>query len=300
MIEYLLVLTKLPVKLTWAVLRWIGYALGSQTIAPVLKQSHQYHLDMRRWQARWTELARGVDIKLMTASLSTRDYRETTYLLIRNSGDSLIDELQLCAEAQRGKLKFQETIHLHRLEQGDVFKVMLPSFPLEELWTTKFGAHASYESTEIFPTRLTRENQIEEYSPHAMHCYPTHDDILNGRWQRWRGKLYSTKAIEDDMHELKMRLAWRFCGQFGLLGWHAGELFYDALCRRPYRCLHLVAMYALLTHRWILLSAVWTPLILRCRTLEFVFDEGLQPASNLVFRRGEGARPIRVTQHLQS
>ncbi|MGA7813946.1 hypothetical protein [Caballeronia sp.] len=270
-----------------AVLRWIGYALGSQTIKPVLEQSQRYHLDLRRWQTRWTELARGVDTKLMTASSSTREYRETTYLLIRNSGDSLIDELQLCAEAQRGMLKFQETVHLHRLKPGEIFKIMLPSFPVEELWTTEAGVHASYESTEIFPIRITRETQVEEYLPHALRCHPTHDDSVNGGWQRWRGRLYSTKAIEDDMHELKMRLALRFCGQYGLLGWQAGELFYDALCRRLYRCLPRVTIYAVLTNRWILLSIIWMPLILRWRTLEFVVDDELRGASDLVFRRGD-------------
>ncbi|MBU9665496.1 hypothetical protein KTF22_26835 [Burkholderia multivorans] len=294
--EHLLLFLKWPLKAIWTVLRWLGRALGALVIQPVLEQAHRYHLDLRRWQRRWVELTRGVDAQLLAASPYTSDYRDASYLLIRNSGESVIDELLLCAEAQNGKMKFQESIRLFRLEPGDVFKVTLRSFPIEAIWATESGIFSSYESTEIFPVRLVRDGQVEEFKPIAQRSYPTHVDHLNPGWQWWAGKLYNVKALEDAILDLKFRWAHRFCGQYGMLGFSSKDLLGDVLSSRRYRLLLGVLLYALMANRWMLTLVTWVPLVLRKKRLEFEIDSDMRDATEYVLRRGEGARPVRITR----
>ncbi|QDH28130.1 hypothetical protein [Burkholderia pseudomallei] len=263
-------------------------------IQPVLEQAHRYHLDLRRWQRRWVELTRGVDTQLLAASSYTSDYRDVSYLLIRNSGESVIDELLLCAEAKNGKMKFQESIRLFRLEPGEVFKVTLRSFPIEAIWATESGIFSSYESTEIFPVRLARDGQIEEFKPMALRSYPTHVDHLNPGWQRWAGKLYNVKALEDAILDLKFHWAHRFCGRYGLLGFSSKDLLGDVLSSRRYGRLLGVVLYALMANRWMLTLVTWVPLVLRKKRLKFEIDSDMRDATEYVLRRGEGARPIRI------
>lgn len=298
--EHLLLLFKLPLKGIWSVLRWFGRALGAVTIQPVLEQAHRYHLDLRKWQRRWTELTRGVDTQLLVASPYTRDYRDASYLLVRNSSDSAIDELLLCAEARNGNLKFQEFIHLFRLEPGDVFKVTLPGFPLETLWADEDGIFASYESTEVFPIRLAREGNVEEFKPAAVRSSPTHVDALNPDWQRWGGNLYNTRVLEHEKQDLNIHLAYRFCGQYGFLGFNVKMLLQQVLSRRRYWNLPGVLLYALMTSRWMLSLAIWTPLVLRIKRLKFVLNEDMRRATEYVLFRGEGARPIRVSRKIDA
>ncbi|MBC8726813.1 hypothetical protein [Paraburkholderia sp. UCT2] len=298
--EHLLLLLKWPLKGIWCVLRWLGRALGAVTIQPVLEQAHLYHLDLRKWQRRWTELTRGVDTQLLVASPYTRDYRGASYLLVRNSGESAIDELLLCAEAQNGKLKFQEFIHLFRLEPGDVFKATLPGFPLETLWADEDGIFASYESTEVFPIRLARDGNVEEFKPAALRSSPTHVDALNPGWQRWDGKLYNTRALEGAKQDLNIHLAYRFCGQYGLPGLNAKVLREEVLSCRRYWNLPGVLLYTLMANRWMLSLAIWTPLVLRRKRLKFVLDDDMRRATEYVLFRGEGARPIRVSRKIDA
>ncbi|KVU09312.1 hypothetical protein WK62_05970 [Burkholderia ubonensis] len=298
--EHLLLLLKWPLKGIWGMLRWMGGILGAMTIRPVLEQAHRYHLDLRRWQRRWKELTRGVDTQLLTASPYTRDYRDVSYLLVRNSGESMIDELLLCAEAQNGKLKYQESIHLFRLEPGDVFKVILPRFPLETLWAEEGGIYTSYESTEVFPIRLTRDGQVEEFAAIARRYFPTHTDQLNPDWQRWGGKLYNTRVLEEAKRDLNIYWAHRLCGQYGLPGFNAKVLLEEMLSRRRYRNLPGVLLYALMANRWTLSLAIWTPLVLRRKRLEFVIDDDMRRATEYVLCRGEGARPIRISQKIDA
>lgn len=292
--EHLLLFLKWPLKAIWTVLRWLGRALGAIVIQPVLEQAHRYHLDLRRWQRRWVELTHGVDTQLLSASPYTRDYRDVSYLLIRNSSESVINELLLCAEAQNGNMKFQESIRLFRLEPGDVFKVTLRSFPIQTVWATESGIFSSYESTEIFPVSLARDGQIEEFAPMALRSYPTLVDHLNPGWKRWGEKLYNVKALEDSILDLKFYWAHRFCGRYGLLGFSSKDLLGDVLSRRRYGLLPGVLLYALMANRWMLILVTWTPLVLRRKRLKFEIDNDMRDATEYVLRRGEGARPVRI------
>lgn len=50
--ESILVLAKYPFRLMLSLAGWLARMVGKTLIVPVLEQSHQAYLDLRRWQLR--------------------------------------------------------------------------------------------------------------------------------------------------------------------------------------------------------------------------------------------------------
>lgn len=277
---------------------WVGSKLlaltGAWTVEPIYRQAHDYHLALRDWQRRWVEMADGIEYKLHTRS--SFDEGETTAqsIWIRNTGNAFVDEVHFCVEAKLRSLSYQAPLTVYRLRPGCTAKLSVQGLPLEDLAIHENRIFATYESLHIYPVRVIRNNRIEVYSTEGIAWHPTHDDVLNGEWKRWNGRLYNTKAIADACREHLMRLAYTFCGRHGFYDIDASQLISQALRRRRYRRIPGMLVFALASSKPVLSAIVWTRLLFRVERISFECDASMLAAREYVLRKGESARPVRT------
>ncbi len=257
----------------------IGRLLAHRTIERVLREAHQYHLDLRSWQRRWVALTDDVEYRLETLSAFEANDHDQPIIWVRNSGTTVIDELQLSVEARRGGVVLQNPLVVRHLSPGKLFPCRLPNFPLEKLSVHKGEIVASYDSFAVYPVRLARNECIEEFAYRAVEWHPSYDDTLNGKWLRFRGRLYNTKAINDYRHECRQRIFFKLCWRHGFPGTPARQLLCGALTWSP-----------------LLNAFVWTSLLVGRKRIEFAMDESMRQATKFILGKDRVARPVRVTR----
>lgn len=279
-------------------LMWAGRKLlalaGAWTVEPIYRQAHDYHLELRNWQLRWVEMADGIEYKLHTRSSLDESDTTAQSIWIRNTGNAFVDEVHFCVEAKLGSLSYQVPLTAYRLKPGCMAKLLVQGLPLQDLAIHDNRIFASYESLHIYPVRIMRDHRIEAYSTEGTAWHPTHDDILNGEWKRWNGRLYSTKAISEARRDHFLRLAHAFCGRYGFFDIDASRMISQALRTRRYRRIPGMLVFALTTSKPVLSSIVWTRLLLRIERISFDCDASMLAAREYVLHKGEGARPVRT------
>jgi hypothetical protein len=280
-----------PLLWVW---RKLAGLMGAWTVEPIFRQSHDYHIALRRWQQRWVELADGVEYKLLTRSSFDGDETAEQSVWIRNSGETVIDEVQFCVDAKLGRVSYQVPLAVYRLQPGCLARLTLNGLPLQDLMVDQNAILTTYESVQVYPVRIVRNRQLEIYEDAGIAWHPTHDDFLNGEWQRWNGRLYNTKAIAESRRENRLRLAHFLCWRYGLLGFDAGTLLGQALRTRCYRSLPGVLMFGLVTSNPVINLVVWTRLLLRIERIAFECDPAMAAATEHVLHKGGSARPRRV------
>lgn len=277
----------------WVWRKLVGL-LGAWTIKPILRQAHEHHLALRRWQKRWVELAAGFEYKLLTHSPFDEDANREQSIWIRNTRNKVIDEMHFCVEAKLGKASYQVPLALYRLAPGCMARLALHGLPLESLTVHKEEIFSSYESIQVYPVRIVYLQQTEVYATSGIVWHSTYNDFLNSEWKRWDGRLYNVSAIAESRRELSMRLAHRLCWRHSLLGMDISGLLEQALRHRRYRRLPGVLALALASSKPVLTTIVWTRLLLRVERIAFECDQAMTAATEHVLHKGESARPVRV------
>lgn len=279
--------------LLWIWRKLVGL-LGAWTVEPILRQSHDHHVALRRWQRRWVELAEGLDYKLLTRSSFEESGNAEQSIWIRNSSQTNIEEIHFCVDAKLGSASYQVPLAAYRLQPGCMARLALPGLPLQDLAVHEDGVFVTYDSVQVYPVRIVRGDKLEIYSTGGIAWHPTHDDYLNGEWKRWNGRLYSLKALADARHEYAMKLAHALCWQHGLFGMDAASLMAQALQARRYGRLPGVAAFAVLSRGSVLKLMHWTRLLLRVERIRFECDPAMAAATEHILKRGKSARPTRV------
>jgi hypothetical protein len=277
---------------------WVGRKLlalaGAWTVEPIYRQSHEYHIALRNWQCRWIEMTDGIEYKLHTRSSFDEGGTTAQSVWIRNAGITLVDEIHFCVEAKLGRLSYQVPLTVYRLRPGCMAKLAVQGLPLQDLAIQENKIFATYESLHIYPVRIVRNHRVEFYSTDGTAWHPTHDDILNGKWKRWNGRLYNTKAISEARREVLLRLAHAYCGRYGFFDIDASRLFSQALRTGRYRRVPGLLIYALASSGPMLSIIIWARLLLRIERISFECDASMLAAQEYVMHKGEGARPIRT------
>lgn len=280
-----------PIAWVW---KKLAALLGRWTVEPIYRQSHEYHVALRRWQKRWVEMADAVEYKLHTRSSFDGDGLGEQSIWIRNSGVTVIDEIHFCIEAKHGNLSYQVPQSVYRLRPGCIARLALPGLPLQDLFVRNDGIFSTYESIQVYPVRIERNCQTEMYSTNGAVWDPTHDDVLNGEWTLWNNRLFSIKAIGDARREYFLRLGHTLCWRHGLFGFDAGTLLTQAIRRRHFQSLAGAVIFTILTWRPILKAIHWTRLLLRIERIDFELDPSMAAASEYVMHKGESAAPSNV------
>lgn len=280
-----------PILWVW---RKLVSLAGAWTVAPIYRQAHDYHVSLRRWQRRWTELTENVEFQLHTRSSFDEDNNGEQSIWIRNSGQVFIDEVHFCVEAKRGSVSYQIPLAAYRLHPGCKAKLALVGLPLQDLIVHNDQVYTTYDSISTYPVRIIRNNQMEIYSTDGVARHPTYDDHLNGEWRRWDGRLYNIKAIDESRRQNFFRLAYSLCGRHGLLGLEFNMLLKQTMRSRDYRRIPGVMIFALISYKPILNAIVWVRLLLRVERIVFERDPAMDMATEHVLDKGRGARPARV------
>lgn len=280
-----------PITWLW---RKLVSLTGAWTVEPIYRQAHDYHLELRNWQLRWVELADGVEYKLITRSRFDEGENTEQSIWIRNSTTTLLNEIHFCVEAKLGNLSYQVPLVAYRLRPGCVARLALLSLPLEDLTVHHKRVFATYDSLQVYPVRIVRDDLIETYSTDGTVWHPSYDDILNGEWRRWAGRLYNVTAIADTRRDNFVRLAHVLCWRHGLWGTEAVSLLAQAWRTKRYRRLPGVLLFALLDHGPVLDMINWVRLLLRIDRIVFESDAATLAASEYVLHKGESARPVRT------
>jgi len=280
-----------PVVSAWRKL--VGF-MGAWTVEPIFRQAHDHHVALRHWQRRWVELADGIEYKLHTRTGFDETGHAEQSILIRNSGNVQVDDMKFCVEARLGIMSYQVPLTVYRLQPGRVAKLVLTGLPVEDLFIHEERIYQTYESIQVYPVQVERDRHIEVYATPGIVLDPTHNDLLNGEWKRWNGRLYNTKALADARRENLLRLSYSLCGRHGLIGFDVGTLLAQALRTKRYRNVPGVLMFGLASSRPILNLILWTRLLLRIERVAFECDASMAAATEHVMHKGQSAGPVRV------
>lgn len=279
--------------LVWVWRKLVGL-MGAWTVEPIFRQAHDHHVAIRRWQQRWVELAEGVEYKLLTRSGFDEAGHAEQSILIRNSGTVQVDDMKFCVEAKLGNLSYQVPLAVYRLQPGRVAKLALTGLPVEDLFVHEERIYQTYESIQVYPVQIVRDRHIEVYATAGIVWHPTHDDLLNGEWKRWNGRLYNTKALADARRDNLLRLSHSLCGRHGLIGFDVGTLLAQALRSRRYRNVPGVLKFGLASSRPVLSMILWTRLLLRIERIAFECDASMAAATEHVMHKSQSAGPVRM------
>lgn len=267
--ESILVLAKYPFRLVLSLAGWLARVVGKILIVPVLEQSHQVYLDLRRWQLRWHELQNGIQYKLVLESVFSNDPAPVSTIYVRNSGAQTIDRLDIGVVAHSGNLRYPDSAVVLKLPPKCVASCSLRNIPLQDLWTDEKGISRSYDSFEVLPLQLVQNGVPLSCESSQPVRSPTYTDFLNGHWVRFLGRVFNINAIEEQKTKRLHAVYFSLLGRFGIVSMTPRAQVQYILRYRLFRFLPNVAMYWLLSRNWALELTCWIPLILRRQVLRF-------------------------------
>ncbi|MDQ1925118.1 hypothetical protein [Massilia pseudoviolaceinigra] len=276
----------------WAGRKILAFA-GAYTVQPIYQHSHEHYLAVRRWQRRWTEMAPDIEYLLACQSTFSKEDHPEQYILIRNVGTTVVEKINLCVEAKCGILLYQDALTAYGIQPGQPVRLLLPNQPFEELIFQEDSISASYDSRQVFPLNIVRNNKIEIYRGGAHARHPGFNDST-GHWKRWRGRLYNMNAIVEARRDLMLHIASSLCWKYGLVSMEPTTLASQAMRSRQYLRLLGVVAFAIAKCNPVLNTILWAKLLLRRERLVFELDGDMVAATKYVMDKGKSSRPVRV------
>jgi hypothetical protein len=273
--DLLLALTKLlspAVKImafAWRVMCRVCAAVAGFAMLPVLEQADRCYRDLRNWQRRWDRLAPSLSYKLDLKSRLFDGADARSCLYIRNTGEQPVHDLEIDVTAMRGLLDIpQPVLSVSCIDPGRVVMCPLESIPLVDMNVRQGDLWVSFDSLRIRVNRYDiGDRQISVRSGETV-CL-LHDDFLNQRWLRFKGRLFNVKAIEEYQREVMLALYARTLWPHGLLGFATMNVCAEIRRSGSYRAIPAALVFALLSSPPVLASYCWTMLLLRRRRLVF-------------------------------
>lgn len=259
---------KVPFKMIWLILKSLFRFAGNKLVKPILDQSHEIHLALRRSQLQWENMGGGLEYKAIMESVLSNGANPRSRIYVRNASDSTAERYDICVVARQGKLQHPEFVTGFNLKPSEIAHFFLLNIPLQRVWADETGIQCAYDSFHVFPVQVVRHGQTAHFEspPDAKNI--THDDFLNGQRIYFMGRWYNADAIEEFKANKLRKYHFTLVGRHGFVSVAPKRLLREVMRQRCIRFIPNILVYSILTQGRVLSINCWASLLLRRESLK--------------------------------